>query len=81
MHVLLVEENSSLRRVIRHVVASLGSSIQECVDSAEAIKAYEANLPDFVIMDIGIKEFDGIALSKQIKAMDPAAKNCPRVRL
>ena len=39
-----------------------------------AIAAYETSRPDFVTMDSGIKGFNGIALSKQIKAMDPTPK-------
>jgi DNA-binding NarL/FixJ family response regulator len=74
MKVLLVEENSAVRRVIRQLVTSPGTWIQECVDSANAIAAYAASRPDFVIMDIGMKDLDGIAASKQIKAMDPAAR-------
>jgi DNA-binding NarL/FixJ family response regulator len=74
MKVLLVEENSAVRHVIRQLVTSPGTWIQECVDSANAIAAYAASRPDFVIMDIGMKDLDGIAVSKQIKAIDPAAR-------
>jgi DNA-binding NarL/FixJ family response regulator len=55
-------------------VTSPGTWIQECVDGADAIAAYAASRPDFVIMDIGMKDLDGIAVSKQLKAMDPAAR-------
>jgi len=33
-----------------------------------------AGRPDLVIMDIGTKDLDGIAVSKQIKELDPAAR-------
>jgi len=74
MTVLLVEENSAVRRVIRHLLTSPETWIQECANGADAIEAYGASRPDFVIMDLGVKDLDGIAVSKQIKAMDPAAK-------
>jgi DNA-binding NarL/FixJ family response regulator len=74
MKVLLVEENSAVRGVIRQLVTSPGTWIQECVDSTDALAAYAASRPDLVIMDIGTKDLDGIAVSKQIKAMDPAAR-------
>jgi DNA-binding NarL/FixJ family response regulator len=74
MKVLLVEENSAVRRVIRQLVTSPETWIQECADSASAIAAYAGSRPDFVIMDIGMKNLDGIAVSEQIKAMDPAAR-------
>ena len=74
MKVLLVEENSAIRSVIRQLVRSPGTWIQECVDSAHALAAYAAGRPDFVIMDTGMKDLDGIEVSRQIKAMDPAAR-------
>jgi DNA-binding NarL/FixJ family response regulator len=74
MKVLLVEEHSAVRSVIRQLVSSPKTSIQECVDSADAIAAYATSRPDFVIMDTGMKDLDGIAVSKRIKAMDPSAR-------
>ncbi len=74
MKVLLVEENSAVRGLIRQLVASPGTWIQECVNSSNAIAAYAASRPDLVIMDSGMKDLDGIAVCRQIKTMDPAAR-------
>jgi DNA-binding NarL/FixJ family response regulator len=74
MKILLVEENRAMRGMIRQLVTSPGTWIQECVDSADAKAAYAVSRPDFVIMDIGMKDADGIAVSRQIRAMDPAAR-------
>lgn len=74
MKVLLVEENTAVRGLIRQLVASPGTWIQECVDSSDAMVAYSAGRPDLVIMDTGMKDLNGIAVCRQIKAMDPAAR-------
>ena len=74
MKVLLVEENNAVRRVIRYLVRSPETSIQECVDASDAIAAYVTCHPDFVVMDIGMQNLDGIATCRQIKAIDPAAR-------
>jgi DNA-binding NarL/FixJ family response regulator len=74
MKVLVVEENSAVRGLIRQLVASPGTWIQECVDSTDATVAYAVSRPDLVIMDIGMKDLDGIAVCRQMKAMDPAAR-------
>jgi DNA-binding NarL/FixJ family response regulator len=74
MKVLLVEENSAVRGFIRQLVASPGTWVQECVDSSGATVAYAASRPDLVIMDTGMKDLDGIAACRQIKAMDPTAR-------
>jgi DNA-binding NarL/FixJ family response regulator len=74
MKVLLVEENSAVRGFIRQLVASPGTWIQECADSSGATVAYAAGRPDLVIMDVGMKDLDGIAACRQIRAIDPAAR-------
>jgi len=74
MKVLLVEQNSAVRGFLRQLVASPGTWIQECIDSSAATVAYAASRPDLVIMDIGRQELDGIAVCRQIKRMDPAAR-------
>jgi DNA-binding NarL/FixJ family response regulator len=72
--VLLVEENSAVRGVIRQLVTLPGIWLHECVDSANAIAAYAASRADLVILDVGIKGLNGFAVCKQIKAMDSAAR-------
>jgi CheY-like chemotaxis protein len=73
MKVLLVEENRAIRGIIRQLLTSPGTWIQECVDAPQAIAAYAAGRPDFVIIDTGMKGLDGIAVSRQLKVMDPSA--------
>jgi DNA-binding NarL/FixJ family response regulator len=74
MTVLLVEENSAVRRIIRQLLTSPGTWIPECANSADAIEAYGLNRPDFVVTDIGMRDLDGIEVSRQMKAIDPAAR-------
>ena len=74
MKVLLVEQNNAVRGFLRQLVRSPGTWIQECLDSSDATVAYAASRPDLVIMDIGMKDLDGIAACRQIKRMDPAAR-------
>jgi D-alanyl-D-alanine carboxypeptidase len=72
MKVMLVEENSAVRQVIRQLVTSPGTWIQEYADGDDAIAAYAVSRPNLVIMDIGMKHLDGIAVARQIRTMDPA---------
>jgi CheY-like chemotaxis protein len=72
--ILIVEDNPSVRRVIRDLVAPLAEEVQECADGAEALTAYATHRPDFVLMDIAIGEADGIAATARIVTAHPAAK-------
>lgn len=73
MNLLIVEDNEQMRRMIKTVVQSLAASIHECSDGVEALPAYEQHRPDWVLMDVRMKELDGITATRQIRASYPEA--------
>ena len=73
MRILIVEDNQIIRRLIRSIVTDLAEDIRECSDGAEALAAYKQRKPDWVLMDIKMKELDGLAAARQIKAEFPDA--------
>lgn len=76
MILLIVDDNQQMRRLIRSVVGDLAEAITECCDGAFALAAYTENLPDWVLMDIRMKEMDGLMATRQIKASYPEAHVC-----
>ena len=56
------------------IAQPFAGEICECADGADALSAYQAQRPDLVLMDIRMKEVDGITATKQIKAADPTAE-------
>ena len=68
MVLLIVEDNLTMRRLLRSLLDGVANSITECEDGSEAIAAYASCLPDWVLMDIRMKDVDGIVATKQIKA-------------
>ena len=74
MRLLIVEDSPSVRRVIRSIVATLADEIYECEDGADALPAYVAHKPDWVLMDIAMKNMNGIKATKLIKDQFPDAK-------
>jgi CheY-like chemotaxis protein len=74
MRLLIVDDNTSVRRLIRSIVAGVAEEIHECESGMTALAAYLEYHPDVVLMDIEMKELDGIAATMQIKAAHPAAK-------
>lgn len=63
-----------MRRMMRRVVADLTDEISECSDGAQAVTLYAALRPDWVLMDIEMKEMDGIAATRRITSDFPEAK-------
>jgi CheY-like chemotaxis protein len=74
MRLLIVEDNHQMRRLIRSVVGNLADCVVECSDGAEALQAYRAHQPDWVLMDIEMRRLDGLSATRQIKAAFPEAR-------
>ncbi len=71
---LIVDDNKQVRRMIRNLVEDLETEFCECADGSEALSAYRKNLPDWVLMDVQMKEMDGLTATRQIKSFFPKAK-------
>ena len=72
--ILIAEDNAEVRRKIRKLIEHIDTQILQCSNGVEAIEAYEANLPDFVLMDINMQPIDGLTAAKQILIRHPEAK-------
>jgi len=73
MKVLIVDDNSEIRRMLRRLLADLSTDIFECSDGGEVLSAYTRQHPDWVLMDIEMGQLDGLTATRQIRAADPAA--------
>lgn len=73
-NLLIVEDNPSMRRLIKSVVKDLAVSIHECEDGADALEAYEKFLPEWILMDVEMKEKDGLTATREITEAHPKAK-------
>ncbi len=73
-NLLIVEDNPAMRRLIKSVVADLAVSVHECADGAEALAAYEALMPEWVLMDVEMKVKDGFTATREIIESYPQAK-------
>jgi CheY-like chemotaxis protein len=74
MKLLIVEDSVEMRRELRDLVSDLADDIHECGDGSLALSAYEEHRPDWVLMDIVMKEVDGLEATRQIKSVWPGAK-------
>ena len=74
MKILIVDDNASVRRLIRSVLPALVSEIYECANGADALTTYQDRRPDVVLMDIRMDEMDGIQATERIKAADQGAR-------
>ncbi len=74
MRLLIVDDNRQMRYLIRRLLADMTEEITECADGSEVIAAYASSHPDWVLMDIEMKQIDGIRATEQLKAAFPEAQ-------
>jgi CheY-like chemotaxis protein len=74
MKVLIVEDDRPMRELLKRVLGELVDSFYECGDGRDALAAYRSCLPDWVLMDIRMKEIDGLTATAQIVREWPAAR-------
>ena len=74
MKLLIVEDHPAMRRLLRRMLADLAEEIIECQDGCEVLETYTRCQPDWVLMDIEMKQIDGIRATRQLMTAFPDAK-------
>lgn len=74
INLLIVDDSERMRRMIKRLIKSVLAEVYECTDGAQALEAYTEHRPDWVLMDIEMKEVDGITATRQIRLAFPEAR-------
>src|SRR5215467_12111504 len=74
MTVLIVEDSEPMRRTIKSFIGDLAEQVYECADGRDALAAFARHHPDWVLMDIKMRDVDGLAAARQIKSAFPEAR-------
>jgi CheY-like chemotaxis protein len=74
MTILIVDDNATVRRLIRQAIGQSAADFVECADGADAVAAYETCQPDLVLMDIHMPRMDGLAATRQLRLRYPEAR-------
>jgi CheY-like chemotaxis protein len=70
--ILLVEDDESVRLLVRAVLTYRGYEVTEACDGEDAVKLFGQKGPfDLVILDQAMPKLDGRAALEQIRAVDP----------
>lgn len=72
--VLLVEDNPSMRALIRSLIEEFSPVVHECADGESAVDLYARVHPDLVLMDVKMAGMDGLAATRAIRRSDPRAR-------
>jgi two-component system, OmpR family, aerobic respiration control sensor histidine kinase ArcB len=74
--ILIVEDNSIAARAVQSTITRAYShcACDKAENGKQAVKKAEENHYDFILMDIGLPDFDGIEATRQIRALDNAQR-------
>lgn len=74
MTVLIVEDDSAMRDLIKKVIGNLADRVCECLDGGDAVALYEKHHPAWVLMDLHMEPVDGLTATRQIMTAWPSAR-------
>ncbi len=73
--ILIVDDDTVSRIFLRELLASTGAELNFLRNGYETTKFLETNpLPDIVLLDVRLPDFDGIELAKQLLSKYPNLK-------
>ena len=65
--VLIVEDEPQMRRFLRASLASHGFGVVEAGSSREAVALATSHNPEIVLLDLGLPDEDGVALTRRLR--------------
>lgn len=65
--ILVVDDESPIRRYLRAALSAQGFSIYEAANGEEALNAVIADRPDIIILDLGLPDIDGIEVTRRLR--------------
>ncbi len=71
---LIVDDAAFMRMRCSKLLTENGYQVVEAENGIQAVKEYQAQKPDAVLMDITMPEMDGLTALKEIRKMDPDAR-------
>jgi two-component system, cell cycle response regulator DivK len=71
--ILVVEDNEMNMKLLRDVLYATGYRTLEATTGAEAVELASANVPDLVLMDIQLPDFDGVQALHRLRANERTA--------
>ena len=73
LRVLVVEDESDIRELIRFNLEREGFAVEEVGDGALALERLERRLPDLVVLDLMLPGMPGLELCRKIRATERSA--------
>jgi signal transduction histidine kinase/ActR/RegA family two-component response regulator len=73
LRVLVVDDYTDALDMLSELVKSLGHDVRSASDGEEALRLARAELPDAVLLDLGLPRLDGYQVARQIRGLERGA--------
>jgi DNA-binding response OmpR family regulator len=70
LSILLVDDEPTLRLLLKKILAVHGNQIDEAADGTEGLEQYYKLRPDLIVLDVNLPYIDGITLLHEIRRQD-----------
>ena len=65
--ILVVDDDPHIRDVVRFAFEKTGMNISIATDGKEALRQFDRNVHELIVLDIGMPEMDGLEVCRQIR--------------
>jgi CheY-like chemotaxis protein len=72
--ILVVDDEDSIRTLVQTMLKQKGRHVALAAKGKDAIAMFRKERPNLTILDIDMPDIDGIAVLREIRAIDPQAK-------
>jgi two-component system KDP operon response regulator KdpE len=67
VRVLVVDDERAIRRYLHAALNAQGYTVYEAANGQEALNAAVADRPDLIILDLGLPDIDGVAITTRLR--------------
>ncbi len=66
-HILLIEDESQMRRFLRVILQGHGYKVTEAVTGEEGLNETAVRNPDVILLDLGLPDIDGLIVTRRVR--------------
>ncbi len=66
-HILLIEDDGSTRSLVAANLEAHGYQVRVASTAADAVRSWDAQRPDLVILDLGLPDADGLTVIRRVR--------------
>ena len=79
--ILVVDDDPNIQRLLSYTLRQEGFEVGVVADGAEALRAWEADRPALILLDVMLPKLDGYAVAQRIREDEAGAGHTPIIML